>query len=88
MGRKKKPKINHEQLEAEMMSCIKEISSKYKISAGATMIWCPDGVVKILMHQGGDELNAEQARSMMNQFAIMALSVANGENPDGEHFQL
>lgn len=88
MGRKKKPKINHEQLEAELMSSIKSITSKYGISAGATMIWCPDGVVKILMHKGGDELNAEDARSMMNQFAMMALGVATGENPDGEHFQL
>jgi hypothetical protein len=85
---KRKPKINHEQLEAELMTAIKEISSKYKVSAGATMLWCPDGVVKILMHKGGDELNEADARNMMNQFALMALSTAQGENPDGEHFQL
>ena len=85
---KRKPKINHEQLEAELMNAIKDISAKHKVSAGATMLWCPDGVVKILMHKGGEEISPEDARSMMNQFAIMALQTANGDNPDGEHFQL
>jgi hypothetical protein len=88
MGRRKKPVINHEQLEAELMTAIKDISKKYNISAGATMIWCPDGMIKILMHKGGDEISEQDARSMMNQFALMALNTANGDNPTGEQFQL
>ena len=88
MARRKKPVINHEQLEAEFMAVVKDITTRYKISAGVTMIWCPDGMIKILMHKGGDDISEQDARSMMNQFALMALTTATGANPTGEHFQL
>lgn len=89
MARKRKgPVINHEQLEAELMNAMKDIAKKYNIKAGATMIWCSDGMIKILLHKGGDEISETEARSMMSQFALMALNTANGDNPTGEHFQV
>lgn len=88
MARKKKVKINHEQLEAELMNAVKELAARHDISAGVTMLWCKDGVIKILMHQGGEEIGKDDARSIMYQFAVMAMMTANSDDPKGEQFQV
>lgn len=88
MARRKKVKINHEQLEAELMNFVKELAVRHEVSAGVTMLWCKDGVIKILMHQGGDEVNKDDAKSMMYQFAVMAMMTANSDDPRGEQFQV